>query len=98
MPWYNVTLTPEENNGKSLTDILNDFSALSAQKLPPSDTGLFTQTENGADYSFSVYFSPACKEFCPELLEKYHAIESDKPSAANVEFAPGSRSASSLLN
>src|SRR5438270_13611141 len=98
MQWYKVTLAPEENNGKSLTDILNDFSALLAQKLPPSDAGLFTQKANGADYSFSVYFSPACKDFCPELLEKYRAIESGKPSAADVEFALRSRSASSLLN
>ncbi len=99
MTWRKVTLTAEQNtSAEPLVKILNGFSSLLNQRMPPSGVGLFTQKQNASDYSFTVYFSPACAEYCPEYLEQIGAINCDRPNSSDVQFLLGTSDAGSLLN
>ncbi len=90
MPWYKVTLTHDQNiDGTLLADIHNEFSSLMKKRIVPRSVGVFPMKKSNADYSFSVYFSPECINYCPQLIEKYHGVECAKPDSADVGFSLG---------
>jgi hypothetical protein len=97
MNWSKKTLPPEHNAGEPLAQIVNGFAALMDQRVPPSGVGLFPQKQNSKDYSFSVYFSPACTDYCPEFLKHINAEKSEKPEASDVDLLLGNPDARSLL-
>lgn len=82
---------------KALAKIVNGFAALMDQRIPPSGVGLFPQKQNNKDYSFSVYFSPGCADYCPGFLRHINAERSEKPDARDVVLLLGNADASSLL-
>lgn len=98
MNWSKKTLTPEHNaGGEPLAEMVNAFAALMSQRMPLSGVGLFPQKQNSKDYSFSVYFSPACTDYCPEFLKQINAEKSEKPDASDVDLLLGNPDARSLL-
>ena len=99
MSWYKVTLPREKNlSGEPLAEILNGLAAIMDANPVPSGVALFTQKQMGGDYSYTVYFSPACAAYCPEFLKQVHAVESDKPDKSDVGWLLGHPDASSLID
>ncbi|HMG76893.1 MAG TPA: hypothetical protein VK582_25700 [Pyrinomonadaceae bacterium] len=99
MTWRKVTIAAEQNiSAEPLAEITNGFSALLGQRTPPSGTGLFTQKRNSQDLSFTVYFSPACIDYCPAFLEQIQAEACDEPTASDVHLLLGNPDAGDLLN
>src|ERR1044072_3013088 len=99
MSWYKVTLPREKNvSGEPITEIVNGFAAILATKPVASGAALFAQKQMGEDYSYAVYFSPACATYCPDFLKQVHAVESDKPDKSNVDWLSGDANAMSLLD
>jgi hypothetical protein len=98
MSWRKVTITAEQNtSAQPLAEIVNGFSALLGRRTPPSGVGLFTQLRNSQDFSFTVYFSPACSDYCPDYLDQIHAEACDTPRSSEVHLLLGNPDAGDLL-
>lgn len=98
MYWYKKTLTAENNvtiNG--LVQVINGFYSILERKGVAPGVGMFPQNHNSEDYSYSVYFSPACADYCPQFLERINAERCDKPNVSDVSFLWGDLNARALL-
>jgi hypothetical protein len=99
MSWHKVTLDAERNAAvEPLLQIISTFAAIVERQPPPSGVGIFPQRANTSDYSFSVYFSPACAQYCPEYLNEIHAVPCEKPFESGVAWLLGHPTSSRLLS
>ena len=96
MNWYQVTFTIEEvvDFGK-LEQLRSEFSKLYYSQLSPLDVALFNSKDSLE--TEILYFTPACGNFCPDLLARYNASPCGKPSAESTKLFVGENSANKLL-
>jgi hypothetical protein len=97
MYWLKKTLSAEHDTIEEFARTLLGFYSILEEKGVARNVAIFPQNRNGSDYSYSVFFSPACIDYCPEFLKQISAEPCCQPESSDVSLLWGDLNTNSLL-
>lgn len=90
MDWYKISLPRNREGLDTMLHISGGFRMTEIQKGHWKDTVLLTEK---TEENFNLYFSPACKEFCGDLIDHYAGVPCEKPRLSpDIGFDSGDES------
>ena len=78
MPWFKITISPDNKNTGLSAEIQNEFDALFVKANSPKDAALYSKRPSPD--KTELYFSPGASSFAYSLVANYGGIACEKPS------------------